>query len=39
VEGKVISPQKMVCYAPSKLNIPSYAALPLSVPFSISFFE
>ena len=39
VEGKVISPQRMVCNAPSKYDVPPYASLPLSVPFSISFFE
>lgn len=38
-EGTVLSNQKMICPPPTGFEFPSILELPVSVPFSISFFE
>ncbi len=39
VDGVVLSKKRMVCVSPKGFEIPKISDLPLSVPFSISFFE
>jgi len=39
VDGVVLSSKRMVCVSPKNFELPPIAELPLSVPFSISFFE